>query len=295
MRTRFRRLKRLTRAGLALVVVGCALGLSSASAQATTTRFTTLDVAGETVTIYRDEHAVPHIFAATNRGLFEAYGYTVAEDRLWQLELNRRAARGRLSEIFGPSTLSSDIATRTVGYSDAELDAQFAKLSPDEQAIYQAYAAGINRYLTDVIGADPTKLPFEFYALGIVPQSWTVRDSIAFGIFMARRFGEIGGRELTNAQLLQSLIAAYGPTDGYAIFNDARWLNDPDAPVTVPTTGAIGKRAKPEFNPAQLAGPSGAEAAFDDAKVKAIWEQHGIPSKLGSYAWVVSPARSAEG
>src|SRR5215204_6658270 len=85
--------------------------------------FTTLDVNGEAVRIYRDDFGTPHIFAETNRGLFEAYGYVVAQDRLWQLELNRRAARGRLSEIFGPSQLNADRFARTTGYTDAELDA----------------------------------------------------------------------------------------------------------------------------------------------------------------------------
>src|SRR5260370_16335545 len=63
---------------------------------------TTLDVNGEQVTIYRDERGVPHIFADTNYGLFVGFGYAVAQDRLWQLELFRRAAYGRLAEVLGP-------------------------------------------------------------------------------------------------------------------------------------------------------------------------------------------------
>src|SRR5918994_3720314 len=141
--------------------------LASITATATNTGFTTLNVNGEAVKIYRDDFGTPHIFAEADRGLFEAYGYTVAQDRLWQLELNRGAARGRLSEIFGSATLSSDIAARTVGYTDAELDAQFAKLKPAEQATFAAYAAGINRYLSEVVAADPLKLPFEFHALAL--------------------------------------------------------------------------------------------------------------------------------
>jgi hypothetical protein len=79
------------------------------TATATNTGFTTLNVNGEAVQVYRDDFGIPHIFAETNRGLFEAYGYTVAQDRLWQLELNRRAARGRLAEIFGPSTVPREL------------------------------------------------------------------------------------------------------------------------------------------------------------------------------------------
>jgi acyl-homoserine lactone acylase PvdQ len=230
----------LKRLGISLTLFTIFLS-ASITATATNTGFTTLDVNGEAVRIYRDDFGAPHIFAETNGGLFEAYGYTVAQDRLWQLELNRRAARGRLAEIFGPTTVNADRAVRVTGYTDAELDAQFATLTSEEQEIFDAYVAGINRYIGEVALNPLAKLPFEFHALGFFPQPWTRRDSIAFGVFMVRRFGEIGGRELTNLAVLDSLIAAHGPVNGFAIFNDVRWVNDPDSPVTVPTSGAIGK------------------------------------------------------
>ena len=175
---------------------------------------TTLTVGAEQVRIYRNEFGVPHIFAETNRGLFEAYGYVVAQDRLWQLELNRRAARGRLSEIFGAGSLPSDRLARVTGYTDAELDAQFARQPLEIQEIVRSYGEGINRYLTEVIAVDPLKLPFEFYALGFTPAPWTTRDSTAFGAFMVRRFGEIGGREPRNYSVLAALQSVWGPAVG---------------------------------------------------------------------------------
>jgi penicillin G amidase len=63
------------------------------------TGWSQLNANGDQVRIYRDEYGVPHIFADTSRALYEAYGYMVAEDRLWQLEVNRRSGRGRLAEI----------------------------------------------------------------------------------------------------------------------------------------------------------------------------------------------------
>ncbi|MCW5851192.1 MAG: penicillin acylase family protein [Anaerolineae bacterium] len=275
---------------------------ASATAANTTTGFTTLVVQGETVQIYRDQFGIPHIWAATNRGLFEAYGYAVAQDRLWQLELNRRAARGTLAEIFGASQVNADRYARTVGYTDAELDRQYAALPSEVQGIFQAYTDGINRYLTQVVAPDPlTKLPFEFHALGITPAPWTLRDSVAFGAFMVRRFGEIGGRELTNQAFLNSLIAQHGQQAAYGIFNDARWINDPDAPITVPTSGAIGSlRGKTEADtslesapPAVDIDPSEWERVVQDARQS--WEALGVPTKLGSYGWVVSPGKSANG
>ena len=266
------------------------------TATANHTGFTTLNVNGEAVKIYRDDFGTPHIFAETNRGLFEAYGYTVAQDRLWQLELNRRAARGRLAEILGPGTVNADRAARVVGYTDAELDAQFATLTSEEQQIFDAYLGGINRYIAEAALSPLTKLPFEFHALGFFPQPWTRRDSAAFGVFMVRRFGEIGGRELTNLAVLESLVAAHGPVNGFAIFNDVRWINDPDSPVTVPTSGAFGKRQKstgPTNAQLQLLSSHSLDVSEDDAR--AIWQSLGVPTKLGSYAWAVSPARSANG
>ena len=282
--------------GVSLTLVAILLS-ASITASATNTGFTTLNVNGEAVKIYRDDFGIPHIFAETNRGLFEAYGYTVAQDRLWQLELNRRAARGRLAEIFGPGTVNADRAARITGYTDAELDAQFAMLTAEEQQIFDAYLSGINRYLSEVALDPLSKLPFEFHALGFVPQPWTRRDSIAFGAFMVRRFGEIGGRELTNLSLLDSLITAHGPTNGFAIFNDVRWINDPDSPVTVPASEAFGKRQKPAtgLNDAQLQIVSAHTLDTSDDEARATWQSLGVPTKLGSYAWAVSAARSANG
>lgn len=281
---------------IVLVLIVILFNLPS-TANANHTGFTTLDVNGEIVKIYRDDFGTPHIFAETNRGLFEAYGYTVAQDRLWQLELNRRAARGRLAEIFGASQTNADRAARTVGYTDAELDAQFATLTAEEQAIFDAYLGGINRYIAEAALDPLAKLPFEFHALSFAPQPWTRRDSVAFGAFMVRRFGEIGGRELTNLAVLNSLVAAHGPTNGFAIFNDIRWINDPDSPVTVPT-GSLARNRK-QSNPlkaAQLAIAKvkpAVNVSEDDAKL--AWQSVGVPTKLGSYAWAVSPSRSANG
>jgi penicillin amidase len=170
-----------------------------------------LPVNGDAVEIFRDEFGVPHIFAETDRGLFVGFGYAVAEDRLWQLEVNRRAARGQLAEILGPDFLDADIAARTVGYTEAELTAMFRTLPLEVQARFQAYAEGINRYITEVVLSPPfNKLPLEYIFLSLFPfpgpSLWTVNDLVAFGAFRARNFGEIGGDELENQDLLQYLI-----------------------------------------------------------------------------------------
>ncbi len=258
--------------------------------------FTNLDVAGDAVRIYRDDFGVPHIFAESSRGVFEGYGYAIAADRLWQLEVNRRAARGRLAEIFGSSMLAADRMARTLGYTDAELDEQFAVLSAEEQEIFSAYVNGINRYINEVVVPDPAnKLPFEFQFLNIgVPAPWTTQDAVAFAVNRAQAFLDQGDGERAGQTLLNSLIAMHGATAGLGVFNDVQWINDPDGHATVPAEGAVGRRQMPPPAPGQLDGAT-EEASSEREDAIAIWEAVGVPTKLGSHAWLVSAAKSAEG
>ena len=228
-----------TRLILPLLAIVAALAIQS-STGAAPAGWTTLDVDGVKARIYRDEWGIPHIFAPTNSALFEAYGYTVAQDRLLQLEMHRRAARGTLSEVFGPSFVEADEVARRDGYTDAELDRMISRSRAEDKEIYKAYIDGINRYIQEVVIADPeNNLPYEFKVLGFLPSPWSLRDSAAFGAFMVRQFGEIGGSELENQSLLNDLIASNGESEGWAIFNDLRWINDRDSPVTIPPPGAF--------------------------------------------------------
>ncbi len=286
---------------LPLLAIVAALAIQS-STGAAPAGWTTLDVNGVKARIYRDEWGIPHIFAPTNRALFEAYGYTVAQDRLWQLEVHRRAARGTLSEVFGPSFVEADQVARRDGYTDAELDWMVSQIPAEEKEIYKAYINGINRYIQDVVKADPEhNLPYEFKVLGFIPSPWSLRDSTAFGAFMVRQFGEIGGSELENQSLLNDLIARNGEGAGWGIFNDLRWINDRDSPVTVPPPGSV--QIPPEVSastvPANLtAQMTGAGSTVTDsgiAEAKRLWASLSIPTKLGSYAWAIRPNKSSEG
>jgi len=290
----------IRRSLLLLLLVGLMAIAWQPVASAAPSGWTTLDVDGVTARIYRDEWGIPHIFAATNRALFEAYGYTVAEDRLFQLEVNRRAARGTLAEVFGPSLVEADEVARRDGYTDAELDAQIANASAEDQEIFTAYIDGINRYISDVVLPDPdNKLPYEFKVLGFTPAPWTGRDSAAFGAFMVRRFGEIGGSELDNQALLSNLVAAHGLDEGWAIFNDLTWINDASAPVTISPAGAPStlSTAPPAAAQAQVAalGTAANVSTVQLDEAKRLWASLGVPVKLGSYAWAVRPAKSADG
>jgi len=281
---------------------GCAHRSGPSRASAARGSLTTLDVNGDIVTIVRDDFGVPHIFAKTNRALFQGYGYAVAQDRLWQLELFRRAAYGTLSEVLGPTSpvtnmgvaatgmpppaLALDTQVRTSGYTGAELDAQAALLSAEEREILTAYANGVSRYIREVVAADPAnKLPYEFKLLGIgVPAPYTLRDVIVNCVINAR-FGGIGGRERQNQILLDALVAKYGEAGGLAVFNDVMWLDDPDSPTSVPRDGATGRQRTSNPPRDQLRG------GFDGNDEPIGRLQTGI----GSHGFVVSAARSATG
>jgi len=198
-----------------------------------------------TARISRDAYGRPSIEAENERDLFEAYGYAVAQDRLWQLEVFRRAARGRLAEVLGNMVTSVevrgpvelvelDMEQRQHGYTESEYQAMYEAMPEFARRAIAAYRDGINRYLAEARQDPMRKLPWEFHILGYFPEPWTVTDSIAICRLATRIFGERGGRELRNLVLYQQLVSRHGPEAGEAIFEDLRWVNDPEAPVTVP-------------------------------------------------------------
>lgn len=133
-----------------------------------------------TVTVWRDSLDVPHVWAHTTHDLFFVQGYLHATDRLWQMELMRRVAQGRLAEILGPGLVDTDRFLRTIGLWRAA-GAQEDALPIRARDMLQAYVAGVNAYLATRSGA----LPPEFVALRIQPEPWTVRASLAMEKVMA--------------------------------------------------------------------------------------------------------------
>ncbi|HXF54476.1 MAG TPA: penicillin acylase family protein [Hyphomicrobiaceae bacterium] len=136
------------------------------------------------VEVVRDREAVPHIFATTLDDLHIGLGFTHAQDRLWQMELLRRSAAGRLSEIFGERTLDTDIFLRTLDlYGHAERSV--AALPDNARAALEAYARGVNAFIARKPGAFETRLPPEFLFLGHAPEPWRPADSVAVVKMMA--------------------------------------------------------------------------------------------------------------
>jgi penicillin G amidase len=132
------------------------------------------------VRIDRDSLGVPQIWAASEEDLLFAQGFVHAQDRLWQMELFRRVADGRLSEILGPQTLETDRFLRVVGLGRAA-SAQDARLDPATRRRLDAYTAGVNAFIATRRGAWPP----EFVALRFEPEPWTRRNTISVEKVMA--------------------------------------------------------------------------------------------------------------
>ncbi|KPA90315.1 penicilin amidase [Pseudomonas asplenii] len=126
------------------------------------------------VTITRDAHGMPHIRGASDLAVFYAAGYAQAQDRLWQMEVQRRIAQGRLSEILGRGSVKQDAWFKTLGLYRAAGKA-WESLSEASRASLLAYAEGVNAWISE-----QRALPPEFIAFGIKPQPWTPVDSLAW-------------------------------------------------------------------------------------------------------------------
>lgn len=156
----------------------------------------------EPVDVVRDRHGVPHIYARTEPDAYFALGYAHAQDRLWQLELVRRAGAGRLSEVFGAETLADDRLLRTLGFRRSAA-ADLAAIDPATRGILEAYSRGVNAHLER-----GQTLPPEFKVFGVVPEPWTPIDSIAVLKVMAWELSPQLRRELLRVRLVSKLGAA---------------------------------------------------------------------------------------
>ena len=129
------------------------------------------------VTITRDERGIPYIDAKNDEDLYFAQGYATATDRLWQLDLFRRNARGELAEILGAgpnnAVLEQDKLHRTYGFAQT-VEAEVAQASPRSLAVLEAYARGVNAYAASL---DPKSMPPEFQILQYSFRPWTPADS----------------------------------------------------------------------------------------------------------------------
>lgn len=155
------------------------------------------------VTIVRDAAAVPHIRAASVRDAWFALGVVHAQDRLWQMEMSRRIAGGRVAEALGPPALDTDRLLRTLGLARVA-ERNYRNLDDESRAVLDAYAAGVNAW----IDAHGGPLPPEFLLTGVRPEAWRPADSLAWLKVMALDLGSNWSGELSRLRLAEQLPTA---------------------------------------------------------------------------------------
>src|SRR5581483_7963542 len=133
-----------------------------------------------TVDIDRDDYAIPHIHAATEHDAYFGLGYAEAQDRLFQMELERRLGEGRMSELFGPRSIPLDTWARTIGFARIA-DEMWRHSGSHTRDVLTAFVSGINAYLKD----HRSHLSFEFDALTLQPEDWRPQDCLVIGRLMS--------------------------------------------------------------------------------------------------------------
>ena len=152
----------------------------------------------DTVTIHRDKWGVSHIYAQNNQDLMFAQGFIHARDRSWQMEMNRRVAMGRISELFGDIGLDTDRLIRTLGFNRlAKQDYEFAS---DEMKEYlNCYSDGVNAFFKK------GKLPIEFKLAKIKPEKWTPTDSLGWGRVMSWTLSHGWSGSITRQKIIDKV------------------------------------------------------------------------------------------
>jgi penicillin amidase len=251
------------------------------------------------VTVLREAHGVPQVYAEQPEDLFEAQGFLAAQDRFFEMDVRRHAASGRLSELFGASQVGTDTFVRTMGFRRVA-EAELALQSPSTRRYLDAYASGVNAYLR---GRTPSQISLEYSLLQLrrsedPPEPWSAVDSLAVLKLVGWQLGSNADDEAVRAQV----VAAVGPARA-ADLSPAYPLRGVDPVVGRGTV--VGKAFDPEAGrsgsaPGAAPGPPVPQAATGAvAGARRAGETlAGLFSSeegLGSNAWAVSGAHTADG
>ena len=175
------------------------------------------------VRVVRDGQGVPTIEAATLEDLFFAQGYVTAQDRLWQMDILRRAAAGELSEVIGEDTLKMDREQRILGLRIAA-EAAEKNISARDRVYVEAYARGVNAFLE----AHRERLSLEFRVMKYTPRPWTVTDSLLVG---ARMVQDLNHYSYRRALEREKVLAKLGPELTADLYVNSSWRDRPPGEV----------------------------------------------------------------
>ncbi len=192
------------------------------------------------VEVLRDRWGVPHIYARSTEDVVFGQGFVQAQDRLWQLELNRRVGHGRLAEIFGELAFDTDRLLRTIGLGRAA-HLNLSRADDESHMLLDAYSRGVNAYIEQ----NRKRLPLEFTLLRLDPEPWQPIDSLAWGQMMAWGLSTNWDSELLNGAIASRL----GPERAARL----RGEYPKDNPIIVPgqSWGSLHAEVIAEFRGAQ--------------------------------------------
>lgn len=241
------------------------------------------------ITITRDADAVPHIVAQSEADALFGLGYVHAQDRLWQMEFQRRVGFGRLSEVLGKTTLETDRFLRTLGTGRAA-ESAWQNMGASDRALIEAYVAGINSFVGSHHGRE---LPVEFTLLGYAPAPWTPEEVLVWAKMMAYNLGgnyrdellRVALNDKLGPELTAQLMPAAGANDPLILPKSQVGLEAWDLGLGYSSP----KLQAPSPNPSNTATQL---LAIDTT----IQETLGLGGKLiGSNNWVISGARTTTG
>jgi len=214
------------------------------------------------VTIYFDEIGVPHINAKNQKDAYIALGYVHAQDRLWQMELIRRIAPGRLSEIFGKDLLETDVFFAGLGIEEAS-EKSIAKLDTSSEAylMSMAYLEGVNQYVNE------GKMPLEFDLVGIKKEKYTLKDIYNVFGYMSFSFAVAHKTDPLLTEIKEKLGAPY--------FNELMSAFDKNLTIN-----------KTEIQPIKAEMSKVVSKIMDNLPVSAF---------IGSNSWVIAPEKTKNG
>ncbi len=158
----------------------------------------TLDVSGlkENVIVRRDGRSIPFIEAKNDADLYFAQGFVTAQDRLWQMDLYRRVARGTTAELFGDAALNEDRRWRRFGFSRL-VEETYKGFSPEYKSVLDNYARGVNAYIATL---DKDSMPTEFKILQYAPAEWKPTDSLIIGKILSDALSTSWYEDATRAK-----------------------------------------------------------------------------------------------
>jgi penicillin amidase len=272
---------------LALATLTTSLPVSAqqtAPAQANTSTVR-LDGLRERVTVRRDERGIPYIEAANDEDLYFAQGYVAASDRLWQMNLLRRTARGELAEVLGKAALDGDKLHRTYGFAQV-VEAEAAAASPQARAVLEAYARGVNAFINS---RDAKQLSLEFQVLQYRPRPWTPADSLLISKIFAEALNTTWDSDIMRAAMAalpdakrKELLPETSPLDVLVLGSDGATKKH----------ATLHPNTAPSFDRAALQSLS----AMRETRALSL-ERVGLDSEnlAASNNWVVAGSRTASG